>query len=421
MKVAIIGAGIVGVASAHALAERGHEVTVYDRRSEIASDASASTGGLIAPGHSYAWASPSAPAMLVRSLLGADTSIRVVPRAVDAALVGWGVRFLRECTPQRSRANTLAKFSLAAYSQRLTDEVAAREGIEFCHTDRGVLYLYRDEAELAAAERKSALLREHGRTQNVLGPDEIAAVEPALAHGRNGFAGAIHDTTDASGDPQRFAAGLAESCRRLGVEFRLGTDVTGLVTDGSRVTHAQSPDGDIRAEAIVVAAGAASPLLTRTMGVAIPVYPAKGYSITAPLKAPDRAPRLGGIDERTLVAWSPFGDRIRMSATAEFVGYDRSSTPADFAGILAAGEELFPGVIDWDNAHHRTGLRPMTPDGPPLIGPGRQENLYFNTGHGHIGWTMACGSARMLAGLMEGRRPDLDPTPYAPVLRRRHR
>jgi D-amino-acid dehydrogenase len=420
VKVAIIGAGIVGVASAHALAERGHEVDVYDRRAEIASDASASTGGLIAPGHSYAWASPSAPAMLVRSLLGADTSIRVTPR-VDAALVRWGVRFLRECTSGRSQTNTLAKFALAAYSQRLTDEVAAREGIAFCHTDRGVLYLYRDESELRAAQQKSALLREHGQIQRTLTPDEIVTVEPALAHGRGGFAGAIHDTSDASGDPQRFAAGLAETCRRLGVRFHLSVDITGMVTDGSRVTQVSTPDGDIRADVIVLAAGAASPLLTRTMGVSIPVYPAKGYSITARVKDRSRTPRLGGIDERTLVAWSPFGDEIRMSATAEFVGYDRSSTPADYAGIASAGEELFPGLIDWDTAQYRTGLRPMTPDGPPLIGLGRHDNLYYNTGHGHIGWTMACGSARMLADLIEGRRPELDPTPYSPVQRRRHR
>jgi D-amino-acid dehydrogenase len=420
VKVAVIGAGIVGVATAHALAERGHEVDVYDRRAEIASDTSASTGGLIAPGHSYAWASPGAPAMLVRSLLGADTSIRVTPR-VDAALVRWGVRFLRECTPARSRTNTLAKFALAAYSQRLTDDIAAREGIEFCHTDRGVLYLYRDEAELRAAEQKSALLREHGRVQQTLTPDEIVTLEPALAHSRGDFAGAIHDTSDASGDPQRFAAGLAETCRRLGVRFHLSVDITGMVTDGSRVTHVATPDGDLRADVIVLAAGAASPLLTRTMGVSIPVYPAKGYSITARVKDSARTPRLGGIDERTLVAWSPFGDEIRMSATAEFVGYDRSSTPADYAGIRSAGEELFPGLIDWESAHHRTGLRPMTPDGPPLVGLGHHDNLYYNTGHGHIGWTMACGSARMLADLIEGRRPELDPTPYSPVQRRRHR
>lgn len=155
------------------------------------------------------------------------------------------------------------------------------------------------------------------------------------------------------------------------------------------------------------------------MGLRIPVYPAKGYTLTAAVKDLDTAPRTGGIDERSLVAWSRFGGDIRMSATAEFVGYDRGFSAADFAGIVAAGDELFPGAIDWDSARYRTGLRPMTPDGPPLIGLGRHDNLYYNTGHGHVGWTMACGSAQLLADLIEGRRPDIDPAPYSPVPRRR--
>jgi D-amino-acid dehydrogenase len=414
MKIAVIGAGVVGVATAHALAESGHEVHVYDRRPEIASDTSASTAGLIAPGHSYAWASPTAPGMLLRSLLGEDTSIRIKPRA-DADLIRWGLRFIRECTPSRSRANTLAKLELARYSQRLTDELAHREGLQFWHTDSGVLYLYRDESELRAAERNSVLLREHGRQQKVLGAEEIIAVEPAFGHSHVQFAGAIHDTSDATGDPQRFATALAEVCRRAGVRFHLSTSITAMVTDGSSVSRIATTDGDIDSDAVVLAAGAASPLLTRTMGVRIPVYPAKGYTLTATVKDAERAPRVGGIDERSLVAWSRFGGDIRMSATAEFVGYDRSSTPADYAGIIAAGEQLFPGAIDWDTARYRTGLRPMTPDGPPLIGLGRHDNLYYNTGHGHVGWTMACGSARMLADLVDGRRPDIDPTPYSPV------
>lgn len=420
MKVSVVGAGVVGVAAAHALAERGHEVHVYDRRSEVGSDTTASTAGLIAPGHSYAWASPAAPKMLLRSLLGEATSIRVKPRA-DLDLVRWGLRFLRECTPSRSHANTLAKLELARYSQRLMDELSHREGLQYCQTSGGVLYLYRDEAELRAAERNSALLQEHGRDQKVLGSDDITAVEPALRHSRVRFAGAIHDTSDATGDPQRFATGLAAVCRRLGVQFHLSTDVTALATDGSTVTRIVTSGGDIRSDIVVLAAGAASPLLARTMGLRIPVYPAKGYTLTAPVKDPKRTPTVGGIDERSLVAWSRFGSDIRMSATAEFVGYDRSFTPSDFSAITAAGEELFPGAIDWDNAHYRTGLRPMTPDGPPLIGLGRHDNLYFNTGHGHVGWTMACGSARMLADLIDGRRPDIDPTPYAPIGRRRHR
>lgn len=420
MKIGVIGAGVVGVATAHALAARGHEVHVYDRRPEVASDTSASTAGLIAPGHSYAWASPSAPRMLLRSLLGEDTSIRLKPRA-DVELLRWGLRFLRECTPTRSRANTLAKLRLAVYSQRLTDELSHREGLQYHHTSNGVLYLYRDAADLLAAERNSMLLREHGRAQKVLDTEQMMAVEPALKHSHARFAGAIHDTSDATGDPQRFAIGLAEACRRLGVQFHLSTTISALATDGSSVTSISTTNGTINLDIVVVAAGAASPLLTRSIGVRIPVYPAKGYTLTAAIKDPERAPIVGGIDEKSLVAWSRFGGDIRMSATAEFVGYDRSSTPADYAGIIAAGNELFPGAIDWDSARYRTGLRPMTPDGPPLIGLGRHDNLYFNTGHGHVGWTMACGSARMLADLIDGRHPDIDPTPYAPMFGRRHR
>jgi D-amino-acid dehydrogenase len=419
MKVAVLGAGVVGVATAHALAERGHEVHVYDRREDVASDTSASTAGLIAPGHSYAWASPSAPAMLVRSLLGESTSIRVRPRA-DLALARWGVRFLRECTSARSRSNTLAKLRLARYSQQLMDELSDRANLRYCQTQHGVLYLYRDEKELTLARRNSQLLRDHGQVQEVLTPEDITRIEPALRHGDATFAGAIHDRTDGTGDPQRFSVGLAEESQRLGVQFHLGTSILGLATDGAAVTRADTDRGEIRADAFVLAAGAASPLIARSIGVRLPVYPAKGYTLTATVKDPDRAPIVGGIDEKTLVAWSRFGDELRMSATAEFVGYDRSHSPADYTGIIDAANELFPGALDWDTARYRTGLRPMTPDGPPLIGLGRHDNLYYNTGHGHVGWTMACGSARVLADLMDERRPDIDPTSYSPITSRRH-
>jgi D-amino-acid dehydrogenase len=232
--------------------------------------------------------------------------------------------------------------------------------------------------------RNSRLLAEHGRHQEVLDFGQITALEPALGHGHIRFAGAIHDTSDGTGDPQQFALGLAAVCRRLGATFHLGTSVTRLDTDGSSVTRIITSDGPIHPDAVVLAAGSASPLLTRTMGHHIPVYPAKGYTLTTTIKDPDRAPRIGGIDERSLVAWSRFGGELRMSATAEFVGYDRSSTPADYADIIDTGNQLFPGAIDWDIARYRTGLRPMTPDGPPLIGLGRHDNLYYNTGHGHV-------------------------------------
>jgi D-amino-acid dehydrogenase len=358
--------------------------------------------------------------MLVKSLLGEATSIRVRPRA-DVDLARWGLRFIRECTPSRSRANTLSKLRLARYSQQLMDELASREALQYWQTHAGVLYLFHDAAELQAAEQNSRLLVEHGRHQVVLDFDETVKLEPALGHSRTRFAGAIHDISDGTGDPHLFAAGLAEVCRRLGVTFHLGTSVDGFETDGSSITRVVTSESAVGADAVVLAAGAASPLLMRAVGVHLPVYPAKGYTLTATVKDPERAPHVGGIDERTLVAWSRFGGELRMSATAEFVGYDRSSTPSDYADIVETGDQLFPGAIDWDTARYRTGLRPMTPDGPPLIGLGRHDNLYYNTGHGHVGWTMACGSARMLADLIDERRPDIDPTPYSPTLRNRHR
>ena len=206
----------------------------------------------------------------------------------------------------------------------------------------------------------------------------------------------------------------------MGVTFHLGEAVDRVETDGASVDSLVVGSRRVRAEGYVLAAGASSPLLARNSGFRLPVYPAKGYTLTARVKNLERAPTVGGIDERTLVAWSRFGDKVRMSATAEFGGYDRSQSPKDFNGIIAAGNELFPDALDWDTAEYRTGLRPMTPDGPPLIGRGRLDNLYFNTGHGHVGWTMACGSAQMLCDIVDGLDPDLDPSPYSPIQSRRH-
>ncbi len=409
----MLGAGVVGVATAHRLAERGHSVEVVDQRSSVARDTSASTAGLIAPGHSYAWASPSAPAMLLRSLRGHDTSIRVVPR-VDLDLARWGLMFLRECTSARARRNTLAKLALAQFSQKALGELAAREGIDYRQAGGGILYLYRTAEQLERAARLSVLMRENGQQQRVLDGDEVADIEPALKHSSATFAGAIHDSGDATGDPERFTRALAERCEALGVSFRFYTSVKAIQAEGDSVTRVVTDGEDLHADAFVLTMGPGSARIARTAGVRLPIYPAKGYTLTAPIIDGDRAPLVGGIDEGTLVAWSRFGDELRMSATAEFAGYDRRHTARDFVGILAAGNELFPDAVDWSGARYRTGLRPMTPHGAPIIGAGRHDNLFFNTGHGHVGWTMACGSARLVTDLVEGRRPELDPAPYAP-------
>ncbi|MGG5753998.1 D-amino acid dehydrogenase [Zafaria sp. Z1313] len=412
MKLLVVGAGIIGVTTAYELARRGHEVQVIDREAGETRMTSAATAGLIAPGHSFAWASPAAPMELLKSLFSANTSIRVKPR-FDPEFISWGLKFLRECTSSRASTNTLAKLRLAQRSQQVFNEIVKEEEMDFKPTVGGVLYLYRDEMGLRRAVERGRIMRDHGQEQNVVSRDELLHLEPALATSRASFVGAVHAVTDGSGDPTLYASEIRKRCEEMGVRFTFNTAIKAIRKDGDRVTALSSKESDFLADGYILAGGPASARLARTAGTRLSVYPAKGYSITAPVNAGAVAPRLGGIDEKSLVAWSRFGDQLRMSATAEFSGYSLAHSRKDFSNIVKAGQELFPGALDYDRATYKIGLRPMTPDGPPIIGAGKQRNLYFNTGHGHLGWTMACGSAEMLADVIEGKPSALHQDTYA--------
>jgi D-amino-acid dehydrogenase len=406
MKVVVLGGGVVGVATAWFLAQDGHEVEVVERHDRLAQDASSGNAGLIAPGHSFAWASPAAPRMLVQSLAGGETAIRVKPR-VDPALIRWGLRFLRECPPAAARRNTLVKLRLCQYSQSVMDQLAADEAIDYGPRAKGVLYLYRDEAELEAGMQRMALLQEHGQEQELLDADGVARHEPSLEPVKDRIAGGVLGKTDSSGDSELFTNELAARCEKLGVRFRLGCAVHRLETAGDRVTGAVVDGATLRADAYVLALGVDSPRLARTAGQRLPIYPAKGYSVTFPIHEGRQPLAYGGIDEGTLVAWSSFGDRLRMSSTAEFAGHGRDWAERDFNNIMRTARELLPEAADYEAGRFRACLRPMTPDGPPILGYGRQRNLLYNTGHGHMGWTMACGTAKIAADLMGGRTPEL--------------
>jgi D-amino-acid dehydrogenase len=408
MRVLVLGGGVAGVTAAYFLAKDAHEVTLLEAEEGVGRDASAANAGIIAPGHSFAWASPKAPAMLLRSLLGHETAIRVRLR-LDPALIAWGLRFLRECTHTRARQNTIVKLRLCQYSQAVMADLVRAEGIEYHAVNRGALYLFRDPRELEAGVRKMALLAEHGQRQEILDPGEVARLEPAFEPVRRKIAGAVRDVGDSSGDSQLFTESLARICRdKLGVTVRLGARVRALRADGNRVTAAETSAGVFTADAYVLALGVGAPLVARTIGVHLRVYPAKGYSSTFPVRADGLAPTVPGVDEQWLVGWSRQGDRLRLTSTAEFAGYDRDFTPRDFNNILRLARDLFPAAADWERGQFRACLRPMTPDGPPVLGTGRHRNLYFNAGHGHMGWTMAFGTARIVADLVAGRKPDHD-------------
>lgn len=409
MKIVVLGAGVVGVATAFYLAEDGHDVTVIERHAQAASETSYGNAGLVTPGDSYAWASPAALKLFIRSLYRRDLGIKVTPR-LDPRLWAWSWRFLFECTDERARINTLRKLRLTMYARQCLSALVERTRIEFDRGERGVIYFFRSQESLDHGVQHMRLLADNGLRIEVVDRDGLARAEPALAAAKDKLAGGILSPMDQTGDSRKFAINLADWCaRERNVRFAWQTHVTGIEAAGRRIARVLTDKGAIEADAFVLALGCDSPLLARQIGIRLPIYPVKGYSVTVPIRAGDVAPHMGGVDEDKLVAFSRLGDRLRIAATAEFAGYDRSHRPRDFTRLLATAKELLPSGGDYGAAEHWAGLRPMTPSSVPILGRARYDNVYLNVGHGHVGWTMCCGTARLVADLIAGRQPAIDP------------
>ncbi|MGH6942843.1 MAG: D-amino acid dehydrogenase [Geminicoccaceae bacterium] len=406
MHVLIMGAGVAGVTAAWQLLEDGHEVTVVERQAEAACETSFANAGLIAPGHAFAWASPRAPGILMRSLFKDDQPLRFRLRA-DPAMWRWSWRFLKECTAERARENTLRKHRLCLYAQNALEQVAAATGIAYDAAPGGLLYLYRSQESFERGIANMRLLAEDGQAQEVIDRDRAAELDPALAATKDKIAGGVFCPTDGSGDACAFTRALAARCAERGARLLYGTRVTGIATANGRIKKLATDRGDLSADLYVLALGSYSSKFERQLGERVPVYPVKGYSVTIPVDGANNPPTRGGVDEDNLFAYVRMGERVRLTAVAEFAGYDTTHRPADFATMLRAAKDLFPNAGDYARPQYWACLRPMTPKGAPILGQGRLANLYYNTGHGHMGWTMACGTARITADLIAGRKPDL--------------
>ncbi len=422
MHVVVLGAGLLGVTTAYYLAEEGHQVTVIDRQPEPARETSFANAGLLTPGHASAWASPRAPMILLKSLWRKDTALRYRLK-LDPRMWAWSLKFLANCTAEKNRRNTLVKLKLCIYSLEETDRLTKATDIAWERAPKGAIYLYRDRAHFRQGREHMKLLADHGVEMRTLEPDEIAGVEPALAGIKDRLAGAMHTPNDESGDARKFVVALAEVCRMKGVDFRFARSIDRIERNAHQITgvHVSEPAGGEKAggisvvagDAYVLALGSYSPILARPLGLDLPIYPVKGYSVTVPLLDPAQAPAIGGVDEGNLVAFARLGDRLRFTATADFAGYDTDFEPADFAQMLKVARELFPNGGAYDKPDFWSCLRPMTPDGPPIMGASPIRNLWLNTGHGHMGWTMAAGSSRMVVDRILGRDPAIDDKPFA--------
>ncbi|AUH49862.1 amino acid dehydrogenase [Chromobacterium sp. ATCC 53434] len=412
MRVAVLGAGVVGVSTAWFLARMGHQVVVLERACGAARETSFANGGQLSVSQSEPWAGPRAPWQVLRWLWRDDAPLLFRPR-MDAAQWRWIAGFLRECLPGRSLENMRQMVALGLYSRDAMRQLRDETGIAYRRLSRGILSLHYDAGQLRHAERSAERLRRLGVDKRLLSPEQALALEPALATALPSLAGASWCPDDASGDVHLFTCGLAAAAAGLGVEFRYNTRINALETAGGEVSAVSvtGPDGayqQVTADAYVLALGSHSPLLAAPLGLRLPVYPAKGYSATVPVKSLAAAPMVSVTDDAHKLVFSRLGDELRIAGTAELSGYSSSLDPARCQALIRRGRALFPDACDWEAARFWSGLRPATPGNVPLIGESRVGRLYLNTGHGTLGWTEGAGSGRALAEIISGGRPQLD-------------
>ena len=407
MKVIVLGSGVIGVASAYQLALAGHEVTVVDRQPAPGLETSYANAGEVSPGYSAPWAGPGVPLKAVKWLLMQHRPLVIRPH-LDLALIRWGVAMLRNCTTARYELNKGRMVRLAEYSRDCLRELRSQTGLHYDERMQGTLQLFRTQKQLDASAADVKVLKRTGVGFELLDRAGCIRHEPALARVQQKFLGGLLLPGDETGDCFKFTQNLAAIAVHRGVQFRHGTTIQKLQAEGGQLTGVVTDAGVLKADAYLLALGSHSPKLLKPVGVDIPVYPVKGYSITLPITDAAGAPESTVMDETHKVAVTRLGERIRVGGTAELAGYDLRLHDARRRTLEHVVTDLFPNGGDVSRAEFWCGLRPMTPDGTPVLGATSLRKLYLATGHGTLGWTMAAGTGRVMADLISGRSPDID-------------
>jgi len=404
MKVIVLGSGVIGVSSAYYLARQGAEVIVLDRQDGAAQETSFANAGQVSPGYSTPWAAPGIPLKALKWMIQQKHAPLAVRLDGSLFQLSWMAQMLRNCTPERYAVNKGRMVRLAEYSRDCLQALRADTGIQYEGRTGGTLQLFRTQQQLDGAAKDIAVLREANVPFELLTPADLKKAEPALASVSHKLTGGLRLPGDETGDCQLFTTRLAALAEGLGVKFRYNTPIDALALAGGKIAGVQCGSETVRADAFVVALGSYSTRFVANL-MKIPVYPLKGYSITAPIVDAKAAPVSTVLDETYKIAITRFDDRIRVGGMAEIVGFDKKLKQARRETLEMCMNDLFPGGGDTSKATFWTGLRPMTPDGTPIVGRTPVSNLFMNTGHGTLGWTMSCGSGQLLADLISGKKP----------------
>jgi len=412
MKVTVLGAGVTGITSAWFLRQAGHEVTVVDRQPGAGLETSFANGGQISVSHAEPWANPGAPLKVLKWLMREDAPLLFRLRP-DLNQWLWGLDFLRQCTPGRTRHNIKQMVNLGLYSRATLQKLRTDTGINYQQKTEGILHFYTSEQEYADAQGPAAVMREYGCELDMKTPDECVAIEPALAACRPQIVGGSMTPSDESGDAHAFTRQLAALCAAQGVEFLYNTRIVGARKEGDtlrsvQIASAEGVVSELKSDAYVMCLGAYSPQWARLLGQTLRIYPAKGYSVTLPVINEAASYNVSLTDDEYKLVFSRLGNRLRIAGTAELGGYNTDLNLVRCEAIVRRVRQLFPDMTDGQNAQYWTGLRPATPSNVPYIGASKTRNLFLNTGHGTLGWTHSCGSGAAIADIVSGRAPQVD-------------